>query len=41
LMVSTIHRSLRLRRKLDEVLQIQSTEKYLELLPRALLPNLE
>ena len=34
------HRNLRLRRKLGEVLQIQSTEKYLELLPLALLPNL-
>src|SRR4051812_34387304 len=35
------HRSLRLRRKLGEVRQIQSTEKYLELPPLALLPNLE
>ncbi|PUZ39593.1 hypothetical protein GQ55_9G334800 [Panicum hallii var. hallii] len=35
------HRSLRLRRKLGEVLRIQSKEKYLELLPPALLPNPE
>ena len=34
------HRSLRLRRKLGEVRQMQSTEKYLEL-PLGPTPNLE